>query len=395
MQNSPQDFKQASMLPAASKSLAHSGQYSNDSSVAKERREQSSQRHNEREDLALPDEDSLESAIDNEQTHDVVVVGASAGGVEALITFVASLHANLEAALFIVLHVPANAPSALPHILAHAGPLPAKLAEDNELIARGHIYVAPPDSHLLLTATSMRVTHGPHENWHRPAIDPLFRSAAIAFGPRVVGVVLSGALNDGTAGLIAIKRLGGIALVQDPSTAVFPSMPLSACNYASIDYSLPVPALAEKVVELSSSSIPHQERSSCVPKDMELEAKLAGLDPTVMEVNTHVGTISELTCPLCKGPLWEIHDGQLLRFRCRLGHAFTAEALMDEQSRAVERNLWLALNCLEEGSQLYSRLALSAYAHDDKRADEFQKKIDDFQERIRVIREAMTPAVDQ
>jgi two-component system chemotaxis response regulator CheB len=340
-------------------------------------------------------EDLLTSTIANDQTHDVVVVGASAGGVEALITLVAGLPANLEAALFVVLHVPAHVPSMLHRILGHAGPLPAKIAEDKEPIACGNIYVAPPDAHLLVTATSMRVTHGPHENWYRPAIDPLFRTAAIAFGPRVVGIVLSGALNDGTAGLIAIKRQGGLALVQDPRTAVFPSMPQSACTYVSIDYCLPVSALAEKVVELSGVSVRHKERKIHVPRDMDLEAKLAGLDPTILEEDAHVGTISELTCPQCRGPLWEIHDGRLLRFRCRVGHAFTAEALMEGQSQTVERNLWMALNSLEESVQLYSRLAVSAYTHDDKRAHEFDKKVEHFQERMRVIREMMVPVPDQ
>jgi two-component system chemotaxis response regulator CheB len=394
MHHSQRGRSRATALPGFNTDQAHSGHYPSASSIAKELKEPVFPRQRERKDLALPHEDSLPSAIANEQTHDVVVVGASAGGVEALMTFVAGLPANLEAALFVVLHMPAKVPSSLHRILGHAGPLPAKMAEDNELIARGNIYVAPPDSHLLLTTTSMRVTHGPHENWNRPAIDPLFRTAAIAFGARVVGIVLSGALDDGTAGLIAIKRLGGIALVQDPDTAVFPSMPLSACSYASVDYSLPVAALAEKVVELSGVTVPHQERNSRVPRDMDLEAKLAGLDPTAVENNTHVGTISELTCPQCKGPLWEIHDGRLLRFRCRVGHAFTAEALMEGQSQTVERNLWMALNSLEESTQLYSRLALSAYAHDDHRAHEFDEKVERFQERMRVIREMMVPAAD-
>jgi two-component system, chemotaxis family, protein-glutamate methylesterase/glutaminase len=395
MHHSQRGFNRAAAHPVFNPSQAHSAQYSNDSNTSNGPRERIFQRYSEREDLALPDEDSPASVIANEQTHDVVVVGASAGGVEALMTFVAGLPANLEAALFVVLHIPANIPSSLPRILAYAGPIPAKLAEDNEPIARGNIYVAPPDSHLLLTATSMRVTHGPHENWHRPAIDPLFRTAAIAFGARVVGIVLSGALNDGTAGLIAIKRLGGLALVQDPSTAVFPSMPLSACNYASIDCCLSVPALAEKVIELSGVTVAHQERIGHVPRDMDLEAKLAGLDPTILDNNNHVGTISELTCPQCRGPLWEIHDGRLLRFRCRVGHAFTAEALMEGQSQTVERNLWMALNSLEESTQLYSRLALSAYAHDDQRAREFDEKVERFQERMRVIREMLVPASDQ
>jgi two-component system chemotaxis response regulator CheB len=330
-----------------------------------------------------------------EQTHDIVVLGASAGGVEALITFVAGLPPNLQAALFVVLHFPPDVPSVLDRILAHAGKLSAKMAEDEEPIATGNIYIAPPDYHLLLTETAMRITHGPHENWHRPAVDPLFRTAAIAYGARVVGIVLSGALNDGTAGLIAIKRRGGLTLVQDPSTAVFPSMPQSACTYAAIDYCLSVPALAEKVVELSGVTVSSEERQSVVPSDMDLEAKVAGLDPTVLDDDTHVGTISELTCPQCRGPLWEIHDGQLLRFRCRVGHAFTAEALVEGQSQTVERNLWMAVNSLEESTQMYSRLALSAHAHGDHRAQDFDEKVRRFQERTRLIREIILAPSEQ
>lgn len=154
--------------------------------------------------------------------HDIIVIGASAGGVEALVTLTRSLHRNLQAAVFVVLHIPPQSPSLLPEILSRAGQLKAVQAADDMKIEHGHIYVAPPDHHMLVERGKVRVVHGPKENRHRPAVDPLFRSAALAYGPRVIGVILTGALDDGTAGLLAVKRRGGIAIVQDPDEALYP-----------------------------------------------------------------------------------------------------------------------------------------------------------------------------
>jgi two-component system chemotaxis response regulator CheB len=183
--------------------------------------------------------------------HDIIVIGASSGGIESLIEVVAGLPQDLSAAIFVVLHVSPQSKSELPAILSRAGPLPAAHAKDDETIAPGRIYVAPPDLHLLLNSERVRLVRGPKENNTRPAVDPLFRSAALAFGPRVVGVVLSGSLDDGTAGLIAVKKRGGVAIVQDPADAVFPDMPRNAMEAVDVDHCLPKSEIAAVLARLS------------------------------------------------------------------------------------------------------------------------------------------------
>lgn len=183
--------------------------------------------------------------------HDIVVVGASAGGVETLVKLVEKLPADLPASVFVVLHIPAQNPSLMPEILSRSGRLKAVHPRDGEAIQQGCIYIAPPDLHLLVEQGHVHLLRGPKENRHRPAIDPLFRSAAAAYGPRVVGVVLTGSLDDGTAGLLAIKRLGGIAIVQDPADALYPSMPLNALEHVNVDYKLPVSEIGPLIAHLA------------------------------------------------------------------------------------------------------------------------------------------------
>src|SRR5437588_1312081 len=209
--------------------------------------------------------------------HDIIVVGASAGGVEALVTLARSLKRNLQAAVFVVLHIPAQSPSLLPEILSRAGPLKAVQATDDMQIEQGHIYSAPPDHHMLMEQGKICVVRGPKENRHRPAIDPLFRSAALAYGPRVIGVILTGSLDDGTAGLLAVKRRGGIAVVQDPHEALYPSMPRSALENVDVDYTLPLSAITSLLARLAREPVAG-EGGYPVPEDMEMEAKLTEMD---------------------------------------------------------------------------------------------------------------------
>jgi two-component system chemotaxis response regulator CheB len=187
--------------------------------------------------------------------HDIIVVGASAGGVGALVKLAKSLPADLPTAVFVVLHIPAQTPSLLPDILNRAGPLHALHPPDNTEIKHGHIYIAPPDHHLLIAQGHVHIARGPRESRHRPAVDPLFRSAAIAYGPRVIGVVLTGALDDGTAGLLAIKQRGGIAVVQDPQDALYPGMPQSAVDHVQVDYCVPLADMGALLAGLVSEPI--------------------------------------------------------------------------------------------------------------------------------------------
>jgi two-component system, chemotaxis family, protein-glutamate methylesterase/glutaminase len=290
--------------------------------------------------------------------HDIVVVGASAGGVEALGRLVRTLPPEFPAALFMVLHVPSSTTSALPSILDRQGPLPAAHARDGERIRYGRIYVAPPDSHMLIGEGAIRLSRGPRENGHRPAIDPTFRSAARSHGPCTVGVVLSGVLDDGTAGLLAIKARGGIAVVQDPDDALYPSMPSSAIDHVKVDHVVACPAIAALLGELAKEPPPHHELfATDNPVRAEVEPEELTSDPPGNEPATTTGRPSIFACPDCDGVLWEIQDGGLVRFRCRVGHAWSPESLLSHQSEALEGALWVALRSLQERAALARRMA--------------------------------------
>jgi two-component system chemotaxis response regulator CheB len=293
--------------------------------------------------------------------HDIIVIGTSAGGVEALTTVVRPLPGDLPAAVFVVLHIPAEGPSLLAHILNHNGSLHAVQAEEGMAIKYGHIYVAKPDHHLMVERGKVRVVRGPRENRHRPAVDPLFRSAALVYGPRVAGVILTGALDDGTAGLLAVKRRGGLAVVQDPQEALYPSMPTSALAHVEVDYTLPLTDIGPLLIKLAYEQI-EEEIANPGSKDMEIETNLEEMDMNTFN-DERAGKPSAFSCPECGGVLWELEDGNLLRFRCRVGHAFSLESLQAEQSRAVEEALWTALKTLEESMSLSQRMERQAHTH--------------------------------
>lgn len=289
--------------------------------------------------------------------HDIIVVGASAGGVEALTYLVKHLPPDLNAAILIVLHVPAHATSVLPSILERAGNLPVSHAKDNEAISPGRIYVAPPDYHLLVKPGYIHLSRGPRENSHRPAIDPLFRTAARAYGRRVVGVVLTGVLDDGAAGLKAVKMRDGVAVVQHPDDAMYSGMPRSAiANVDDIDHILPLSEIPDALVVLANTPV-SAEPEKPVSQEMEIESELAGMNMTVLNQDERPGKPSSFACPDCGGTLWDLSEGDLLRFRCRTGHAFSSETLLAKQSDALEDALWIALRALEEKSSLSRRMA--------------------------------------
>jgi two-component system chemotaxis response regulator CheB len=283
----------------------------------------------------------------------LVVVGASAGGVEALSRLVAALPEALPAAVLVVLHVAAGAPSVMPQILARAGALTVRAVEDGETIRAGRVYVAPPDQHLVVEGRRVSLVRGPRENGHRPAIDPLFRSAARAAGPGVIGVVLSGNPSDGTHGLAHIKAHGGVTLVQEPDEAPFPGMPLSALAHVEIDHVLPIAALAATIVRLVHAELPVRDRSAC---EAALD-ELAGVDAGPMTGELLGGRVAACTCPQCRGSLREISDGRPARLRRRAGHANEQPALRHEGRAARERALRAALTALEENASFARRIA--------------------------------------
>jgi two-component system chemotaxis response regulator CheB len=288
---------------------------------------------------------------------DIVVVGASAGGVEPLMRLVRGFSANLPAAVFVVLHMAPNWPSALPAILDRAGPLPAAPAADGEAIAHGRIYVATPNQHLYVHRGHVRVAVGPRENGSRPAADVLFRSASSAYGERVVGVVLSGTLSDGALGLAAVKLRGGTAIVQDPAEALFGGMPTSALQATEVDFCVSAGQIAPIVEQLARIEIGPR-----VSEGMDEETETAERSAELVEIGaTHdkkPGNASGLTCPECQGSIWELRDGDSVRFECRVGHAYGADAFVEHQGERVEAALWTAVNTLEERASTFRRLAV-------------------------------------
>lgn len=322
--------------------------------------------------------------------HDVIAVGASAGGVEALIALVSKLPADLPAAIFLVLHIPAQSPSLLPEILNRAGPLHALHPADGEAIHSGYIYVASPDHHLLVEEGIVRVVRGPRENRHRPAIDPLFRSAARTYGTRVVGVILTGSMDDGTAGLLAIKRRGGVTVVQDPHDALFASMPRSAIAHVEVDHVVPLSGIGLLLVQLCHEQTAAQG-SYPISKDMEMETKLAAMDTQIGQDGEHVGTPSVFSCPECGGVLWEVQDGNLLRFRCRVGHAYSVDSILAGQTEAVEEALWTALKTLEESVSFSRRMANDARkGGKDWLEKRFSEKAQEAEQHAAVIKQVLT-----
>jgi two-component system chemotaxis response regulator CheB len=231
---------------------------------------------------------------------------------------------------------------------------------DGQSIQPGRIYVAPPDHHLLIEDGRVRLTRGPRENRNRPAADVLFRTAARAYGPRVVGVVLSGSLDDGTAGLVAIKSQGGLAVVQDPAEALSPGMPSNARDHVAVDHCLPVAELAALLARLAREPIPKPDRSQAVTRQLAEEADMAELDVEELQNPDRPVKPSVFGCPDCGGVLWELEDGNLIHFRCRVGHAWSPDSLMAEQVEALDGALWTALRALEENAALSRRLATQA-----------------------------------
>jgi len=291
--------------------------------------------------------------------HDIIVVGASIGGLNALRSVVAGLPPDLPAAVCVVWHVAPDSPALLPDLLQHAGPLPALHPHDGEAIQPGRIYVAPPDQHLLLDGGRLRLSRGPKENRFRPAIDPLFRSAARAYGPRVIGVILSGALDDGTAGMAAVKACGGLTVIQDPQEAIDPAMPQSVRAHVAVDHCVPAAAIGPLLADLARRGAA-DGGTAPIPEHIEIEARIALEDTALAAGVMQLGQLSPYTCPECHGTLLEITRDGILRFRCHTGHAYSVQSLLAEVSGSIEEALWSAVRAIEEQMLLLRHVATHA-----------------------------------
>jgi two-component system chemotaxis response regulator CheB len=280
----------------------------------------------------------------------IVAIGTSAGGLQALDELIGQLPSDLPASLCIVQHMAAeNTGAALLHRLGRHKSFECKLATDGELFKPGKVYIAPPDYHLLIKRNNFLVTKGARENRYRPAIDPLFRSAAVSHGPHVIGVILSGMLDDGTAGLAAIKKCGGITVVQNPKDAAYADMPEAALRSVKVDYCVPVAEMGRLLEFLTHRKLGKAPR---VPQDVRTEAEIAErVLSDVAQVNT-LGRQVPYNCPNCSGVLWQIGNRTKHRYRCHTGHSFTASALLASQSEKIEETLWVSLRMLEERKNL-------------------------------------------
>jgi two-component system, chemotaxis family, protein-glutamate methylesterase/glutaminase len=313
-------------------------------------------------------------------------VGASAGGVEALRDLVALLPADFPAVILVVLHLPPSGTSVLPQILQRAGTLPARQAEDGVELAGGCIYVAPPDFHLLVDGRHARLDHGPRVNGHRPAIDNLFASAAHAFGEGVAGIVLSGVLDDGAAGLMSIKRHGGLTLVQDPSQAHYSQMPLAAIEQAQPDGVGTIAELAAAMIEAATPPPEDPPTASGDPREDPVLAVDRGASDSPQP-----GDPTGLTCPECNGAIWESFEHGLIRLRCRTGHEYGPEAFVAAQYDRVEAALWTALRTLEERAVLHRRMAARYRDRDNPRlAERFATRASESVEHAIVLRSVLT-----
>ena len=322
----------------------------------------------------------------------IVVIGASQGGIETLREVLGPLPADLPATLLIVQHIGGDSPHQLATLLGRRTSLPVATAEDGASLRPGTAWVAQADYHLIVDSDQMFLSHGPRENRVRPAVDPLFRSAALSHGPRVVGVILSGALDDGTAGLLAVSQRGGVTVVQDPDDAITPDMPASALEHIDVDHCLPAaeigPLIERLVREPLTATDGHDARRNVHDEDLRsLQREVAIMRDGKSEIDTtdSLGELVPVSCPDCGGPLWEMADG-VRRFRCHIGHAFTARHLTAGLKEAEEQALYVALRTVEERVRMLRRLAGDDQGGQSRMRQEYVRRAEEAEEHVRQIR---------
>jgi two-component system chemotaxis response regulator CheB len=318
---------------------------------------------------------------------DVLTIGTSAGGVEALIYLARKLPAGFQASVFVTIHLSSDFPSSLDSLLSQAGALPAAFAIDGETVRRGRIYIAPPAHHLILDDDRIVLGSGPRENSARPAVDPMMRSAGVCCGGRAIGVVLTGAMGDGASGLWALKECGGIAVVQDPEDAAFPEMPTAALRRANADWIAPLkdlPALVAGLVQEPAGEHP------VVPDYIRYEVEIAKNGHSSMNGMDRIAGRSVLTCPDCHGIMWQIEEGGVPRYRCHLGHAYTEEMMTLALDESLRRSLASGLRALEERATLVRgmRDRASVRGHTGL-AYSWAEKLREFEREAAAVRESL------
>ena len=324
------------------------------------------------------------------QPRDVITIGGSAGAIEALLSLFGKLPASVPAAIFVVVHRPPLFESQLVHILGRRTKMPVREPEDGQPVQPGRVYLAPRDYHMVFEDGVVRLNRGPQFHRFRPAVDPLFRSAAYVYGPRTIGVVLTGALDDGTAGLWTIKLRGGTAIVQDPEEALIPSMPLSALKAVSVDHRAKVSEIAGLLARLTREEAPEApEMPMDEKRKIESEIRIAEEDSALEKWAAAEGDLSPFTCPECHGVLSMLKDGKLVRYRCHTGHAFSPNALLSASTEQIEKRLWDAVRALDETVMLLNGMG-EDYAREGntKAAEMCFTKAKEFYERSQPMREA-------
>ena len=318
---------------------------------------------------------------------DIIALGTSAGGVKALQFLLGKLPAKFDAALLVTIHLAENYVSGFDQILARSGPLPARFARERQTVERGCIYVAPPKCHLLLAGDYLELGYGPRENNARPAIDPMFRSVALCCGSRSIGIVLTGMLGDGAAGLLALKQCGALTVAQEPSDAAFPEMPAAAVRRARPDHVVALaemPALLKKLVQQPAGD------PFPIPERLRFEVDIARNGHFKMSDMDRIGRRSALACPDCHGVMWEIEEGDIVRYRCHVGHAYTADAMAYALDENLTRALATALRALDERIAITEKLRDKAIdSHHKTSAEWWQRRRDETQREADIIRDSI------
>jgi two-component system, chemotaxis family, protein-glutamate methylesterase/glutaminase len=317
---------------------------------------------------------------------DLVVIGASAGGVDALRAIIGALPRDFSSAICVVVHTGPDSPGVLDAILRRAGRLEAVMVRSHEKLRPGIIYTPCPDRHLLVSPSKVLATKGPRENRFRPAVDPLFRSAAQAYGPRVIGVILSGGLDDGTAGLWAVKRMGGIAVVQDPQDALVESMPLHALQHVEVDHKLPAAGIAALLERLTREDIA-EAGGYVVPESTKIEVSIANETSPIEAGVNRLGEPSRYACPECHGVLLELKESGRVRFRCHTGHAYSAESLLAEFDQAIENALGNSMRALQEKA-IFLRDLVQGLGDESGALGELRRAAEEAQAKAEMLREA-------